>query len=126
MRRSRVIGIGLTAVVLIGVMALTGPRPETEMTGLIRRMGGACVQLEQWGLFGWVIVGQSYSVSDILDGDWHTPPSSNPPCEDVPEAAYLVRMPLEAAPDVYRLCGLADDWGCLEFTMIPLERTPAP
>lgn len=120
------IGVGLAIVALTIVMATTGPRPETEMTGLMRRLGGACLQLEQWGLFGWDIIGQTYSVSDVRDANWHSPPLTNPPCDTVPEAEYLIRMPLNARPDVYRICGLADDRACIEFTMTEFVGTPGP
>lgn len=103
---------------LIVVMATTGPRAGTETTGLITRTGGVCLQLEQWGLFGWVIVGQTYSEADASEGTWNTPPRASPPCEDVPEAEYAIMLPREASPDVYRLCGLADEAGCLTFSLV--------
>ena len=111
---------------VIVLMSITGPRPETESSGVITRAGGVCLQLERWGLFGWAIGGQTYSEADIANGDWHQPPSSNPPCEDAPEADYEVSLPPDAAPDVYRLCGLADERGCIEFTLLPAEATPGP
>jgi len=33
----------------------------------VTRSGGVCLQLEQWGLFGWVIRGQTYTESDLAD-----------------------------------------------------------
>ena len=107
-------------------MSLTGPRPETESSGLIARTGGVCLQLERWGMFGWVIGGQTYSETDVTNGVWHSQPSSNPPCEAAPEADYEIRLPPDAAPDVYRLCGLADERGCLEFILDPTVGSPGP
>ena len=127
MTRNRVIGIGLAAVAVILLMAVTGPRPPTQVTtATVTRTGGVCLQLEQWGLFGWVIRGQSHTASDTAEGVWHTPPSPNPPCEDAPIGEQEVRLPEGAAPDVYRVCGLADDLGCLEFGFSPAQAMPAP
>lgn len=115
----------MAAVILISLMSFTGPRPETESSGVITRTGGVCLQLERWGLFGWVIGGQTYSESDITSGNWHRPPSSSPPCEETPEAEHEISLPPDAASDVYRLCGLADERGCLEFILTP-EAAPEP
>jgi hypothetical protein len=116
----------LAAVAVILVMAFTGPNPETEVASSVTRNGGVCLQLEQWGLFGWVIRGQIYTESDLAEANWHTPASSNPPCERAPVAEQEVRLPDDAAPDVYRLCGLADDLGCLQFGFTPGEAGGAP
>jgi hypothetical protein len=120
------IGVGLAIAATTVVLASTGPRPEREMTGTINREGGACLQLERWGLFGWDIIGQTYSVTDVRDANWHSPPALNPPCDVVPEAIYKVRMPLDARPAVFRICGLADEKACLEFTMVEFVGTPGP
>lgn len=117
MKRGRLIGLGVLAVAAIVLMASNGPRPVAESSGVVSRLGGVCLQLERWGLFGWAIGGQAYTETDIADGDWHSPPSSSPPCEQVPEAEYVVTLPADAAPDVYRLCGLADERGCFEFRL---------
>jgi hypothetical protein len=124
--RLRVVVIALAAVAVILVMAFTGPSPETEVTSSVTRSGGVCLQLEQWGLFGWVIRGQTYTEPDLAEANWHTPASSNPPCERVAIAEQEVRLPDGAAPDVYRLCGLADDLGCLEFGFTPAEAGAEP
>jgi hypothetical protein len=124
--RSRLIGIAAAAAVLIAVMSFTGPRPQAQITGEITRAGGVCLQLERWGLFGWVIVGQTYSELDVAGAEWRTPPSSNPPCEESPEPEHPIRLPSNAAPDVYRICGLADELGCLEFTLVHPATAPEP
>ena len=127
MTRPRVIGIVVAAVAVISLMAFTGPRPDTEVSSpVITRTGGVCLQLEQWGLFGWVIRGQTYTGSDLAGANWRTPASSNPPCEEAPTAAQEVRLPDGAGPDVYRLCGLADDLGCLQFRFTPAEAVAVP
>ena len=77
--------------------------------------------MEQWGLFGWVIVGQSHTEADIEEANWHTPPSSSPPCQEVVDNERDISLPSDLGPDVYRLCGLADSLGCLEFTLAPAE-----
>ena len=121
MSRARVTGIAVTAIALIAVMSFTGPDPETDTSGPIVRRGGVCLQLEQWGLFGWVIVGQSHTEADIEEANWHTPPSSSPPCQEVVDNERDISLPSDLGPDVYRLCGLADSLGCLEFTLAPAE-----
>jgi hypothetical protein len=128
MTRLRVITVIAAAVVVVVFMAFTGPRPDTEVaTAIVARTGGVCLQLEQWGLFGWVIRGQTYTEADLSDANWRTPPASNPPCEDAaPTAEREVRLPDGAVPDVYRLCGLADDLGCLQFAFTPAEAAAAP
>lgn len=126
MTRLRIVVIALAAAAAILLMAFTGPSPETQVTSSVTRTGGVCLQLEQWGLFGWVIRGQVYTESDLADSDWHTPASSNPPCEHAPISEQEVRLPEGAAPDVYRLCGLADDLGCLQFGFTPAEAAAAP
>jgi hypothetical protein len=124
--RLRIVVIAVAAAAVILLMAFTGPNPETQVTSSVTRTGGVCLQLEQWGIFGWVIRGQVYTGSDLADSDWHTPASSNPPCEQAPIAEQEVSLPEGAAPDVYRLCGLADDLGCLQFGFTPAEAAGAP
>jgi hypothetical protein len=121
-----VVAVLVAAAAVIPVMAFTGPRPETEISSpMITRSGGVCLQLEQWGLFGWVIRGQTYTESDLVEANWRTPPSSDPPCEQVPTAEQAVRLPEDAPSDVYRLCGLADDLGCVSFGLTA-RAAPAP
>lgn len=120
MTRSKLIGIALAVAAVVAVMAFTGPNPETRVsTAVVTRDGGVCLQLEQWGMFGWVIRGQTYTASDVAGGNWHTRASTNPPCESVDPARQEVRLPDAAAPDVYRLCGLADELGCVQFRFTP-------
>lgn len=77
-------------------------------------------------MFGWVIVGQTYTESDLIDAIWHTPPSPIPSCQQAPEEEYVVRLPSDAVPDVYRLCGLVDELGCLEFRLTSAEAVGTP
>jgi hypothetical protein len=62
---------------------------------------------------GWRTVGQTHTVQDIRRSVWR-PTVPDPPCAPVPERDYLVRV-FSEPPGIYRLCGLADDNGCLEF-----------
>jgi hypothetical protein len=117
MSRARVVGIAIAATVLLIVMWSTGPRPAIESSGLITRTGGVCLQLEQWGVFGWVIRGQSFTETDVEEANWHTPPSTSPPCQEVDPEDREVKLPADAVPDVYRVCGLADDLGCIELRL---------
>ena len=118
MDRLRITTGAVIAVVVATVfLSSTGPRPEDTETGLFRRRGGACLELERWDLFGWKTIGQTYTVTDVRSATWHKP-VEDPPCTEPPETEYLVRMPLDADPDVYRLCGLVDDEPCMEFRMI--------
>lgn len=117
-------GLALVVALLV-VLATTGPRPETEISGSIRRFGGVCLQLERWDLFGWSVIGQTHTVSDTQNGIWHKA-SDRPPCAFVPEQTYLVRMPVEAPNDSYRICGLADEQACVEFRRVPFDRSPGP
>lgn len=110
---------------LIVLLAATGPNPETIMSGNIRRFGGVCLQLEQWRLFGWGVVGQTHTVREATSGVWRST-QDDPPCADVPDQTYLVRAPFDAPNGVYRVCGLADDQGCIEFRKVPFEGTPGP
>jgi hypothetical protein len=124
--RLRIVVTALAAAAVVLLMAFTGPNPETQVTSTVTRTGGVCLQLEQWGLFGWVIRGQVYTESDLANSDWHTPASSSPPCEQAPIAEQEVRLPASADPDVYRVCGLADDLGCLQFGFTPAGAGVAP
>jgi hypothetical protein len=112
------IAVGVAIVILTIVMASTGPEPEAEMTGSIPRLGGVCLQLERWGLFGWDIIGQTYTTADQESASWRNPPRANPACEIVPEDEYLITLPANSPTDVYRVCGLADERPCLEFTLL--------
>ncbi len=118
MSRSKLIIVGILIVGLVVVMATTGPRPEVEASGSVAREGGVCLQLEQWGLFGWVIVGQTYTQTDVTEGNWHTPPASNPDCEQVANADYEITLPSPSPSDVYRICGLDDNQPCLDFNLV--------
>lgn len=114
-------GLAGALIVLFGA---TGPRIEAEASGPIRRTGGACLQLERWGLFGWSVVGQAYGVADIRSGVWH-PPLDAPPCDrSVPRQSYMVRQPVDAPLGKYRICGLDDDGSCLEFRRVEFDPGP--
>ncbi len=124
-RRGPLIVLAALALSLLVVLALVGPQPDRTVSGVIRRRGGVCLELEKWGLLGWTVIGQSYTVSDIGTGTWH-PPVEEPPCTSIPEALYLIRLPFDAPSGVYRICGLADDQGCTEFRRVPFVGTPGP
>lgn len=112
-RKGLVLGIAGLTVGITVVLALTGPQVEGEVAGSVRRSGGVCLQLERWGLFGWKVVGQSHNVSDMQSSAW-VAPVAEPPCDEVEERDWLVRV-FDRPPGIYRLCGLADDNGCVEF-----------
>ena len=76
-------------------------------------------------LFGWRVIGQTYTVADIQNGVWH-PEVEDPPCADVREATYLIRPPFDAPEGAYRICPLLDTEPCIEFTKVPFEGTPGP
>lgn len=117
-RRALVLAVAGLAGALIVFLGSTGPQIEAEASGPIRRTGGACLQLERWGLFGWDIVGQAYGVGDLRDGRWHEA-RQPPPChESAPRQTYMVRPPAEAPNGKYRICGLDDDEVCLEFRRV--------
>ena len=120
-----IIGIGIGAISLLILLAFTGPNPDEELTSIFRRMGGPCLELEQWGLFGWVTVGQTHTLTGTTNGEWH-PPQPNPPCQDVDDSLVLVRMPLDASPDSYRICGLSDDRACITFDLVRFVGTAGP
>ena len=124
-RLKKILAGSALVVALLVVLATTGPRPETEISGSIRRFGGVCLQLERWDLFGWRVIGQTHTVSDTQNGVWHKA-SDRPPCAAVPNQTYLVRMPFEAPNDTYRICGLADEQPCVEFSRVPFVGSPGP
>lgn len=120
MRRLKLFaGSAIAVTAFLVLMALTGPRPDAEITGILRRAGGACLELEKWGLFGWRSTHQSYSVTDVVNAEWHQPPVDEPPCISVDEATYQIRLPLDSKPGVYRICGLDDERACDEFRLVP-------
>jgi hypothetical protein len=117
-------GVGLLALVVL--LYSTGPNPETEFSGSIRRMGGPCLTLDQWGLFGWTTIGQTASMTQATTGKWQLP-SDDLGCDDVDDSLILVRMPIGSRPDAYRICGIADDTACLTLQLVPFESTgPGP
>ena len=121
--RGRLVALAALTAGLIGLLALTGPNPDLEVSGTVRRFGGVCLELERWNLFGWRLVGQTHSVSDMQNGVWH-PASNDPPCVDVEHREYLVRPPFDAPDGTYRLCGVVDDEPCVEFRRVPFRGTP--
>ncbi len=122
-RRARLLaGLAAGALALLILLSSTGPTGDTEVSGNVRRLGGPCLELEQWGLFGWVTIGQTTSVTQLTTGNWQEP-IENPSCPEVPESLFLVRLPIGAIPDTYRICGLADDRACLTVELVPFEST---
>lgn len=119
-RYKLMVGAAIAIGALLIVAAMTGPNPDEERTSNFRRLGGPCLQLEQWGLFGWTVIGQTHSLTQTTNGNWQ-PPSDDPPCQDIDDSLILVRMPLDASLDAYRLCGSADDRACLTFTLVEFE-----
>lgn len=114
------------AIALAGLfllLSLTGPSPDEEVSGSVRRKGGVCLTLDRWGLFGWRSEGETRTVSDIQQGLWQTP-IKPPPCQDVPIQTYLIRLPLDAADGVYRVCGLADESPCITVRKVPFDPGP--
>ncbi|CAN5739933.1 hypothetical protein BH23ACT4_BH23ACT4_04020 [soil metagenome] len=125
-RSKLILGVAIAVTALFVVAAMTGPNPEEERTANFRRLGGPCLQLEQWSLFGWTVIGQTHSLTQTTNGNWQ-PPTDDPPCQDLDESLILVRMPLDAANDAYRLCGTADDRACLTFNLVEFVSTgPGP
>lgn len=121
-RTPLLIGLGVGILALLIVLASTGPTGDSEISGNVRRLGKPCLELEQWGLFGWVTIGQTTSVTQLTTGDWQSP-VEDPSCPDVAESLFLVRLPIDARPDTYRICGLADDRACLTVELVPFEST---
>lgn len=121
-RYKLIVGAAIAIVALLVVAAMTGPNPDEERTANFRRLGGPCLQLERWGLFGWTVIGHTHSLTQTTNGNWQ-PPTDDPPCQDLDDSLILVRMPLDASPDVYRLCGIADDRACFTFHLIEFVST---
>lgn len=115
-RGRRLLAVAGFAAGLAVLLALTAPRVDQEVDAAIRRTGGVCLELERWTLLGWTTVGQTHSVQDMRRSQWR-PALADPPCASVPERDYLVRVFAEP-PGIYRLCGLADDNGCLRFRRV--------
>ena len=122
-RRALAAAVAALSVGVFAVLALTGPRPDIEVSGTIRRAGGVCLELSRWSLLGWSVVGQTRSISDIQDGNWRNP-MPDPDCAEIPEREYLVRI-FNQPYGTYRMCGLADDAGCVVFRRVPFTR-PGP
>lgn len=107
------------------LLATTGPNPDELASGTIRRFGGVCLELERWQLFGWGVVGQTYTVADTQNGIWHKA-IDDPPCAAIPHGTWLIRPPFDGPNGAYRICPLADTEPCLEFTRVPFEGSPGP
>ena len=119
-------GAGIGVVALFALLAVTGPNPETEMSYTIHRMGGPCLQLEKWGLFGWDVIGHTSRLTQVTEGDWQRPGVESD-CQDIDDRLILVRLPPDATPGSYRICGLADDLPCMTVRAVPFEGTgPGP
>lgn len=112
-RKGLVLAVAGLAVGFVVLLAMTGPTVEQEVISSVRRSGGVCLELERWTLMGWSVVGQTHTVRDMQSSSWLSP-RDDPPCARVPERDYLVRV-FEQPPGVYRLCGLADENGCVQF-----------
>lgn len=120
------LGLAFGAVALLVLLSTTGPNPDETFTGNIRRLGGPCLTLERWGLFGWRTIGQTETVTQTISGDWQEP-SDDLGCSDVEDSLILIRMPPDAALDAYRICGVADDRACLTFRLTSFESSgPGP
>lgn len=114
------IGAGVGLLALLILLSSTGPNPDTEFTGRVRRLGGPCLTLEQWGLFGWATIGQTTTLTQATTGKWQNL-SDGLECNDVDDSLILVRMPIGAKPGVYRICGVADDEACTTLHLVPFE-----
>ena len=112
-RRRRVLAAAGLAVGLAVILAVTAPPVDQEIDAAVRRAGGVCLELQRWTLFGWSTVGQTHTVDHIRKSNWRRA-VPDPPCVLVAEREYLVRVFTEP-PGIYRLCGLADDNGCIQF-----------
>ncbi|HEX6221265.1 MAG TPA: hypothetical protein VF115_09240 [Acidimicrobiia bacterium] len=111
--RHRVLAAAGLAAGLVVILAVTAPPVDEEIDAAVQRAGGVCLELQRWTIFGWSTVGQTHTVGHIRKSNWR-PAVPDPPCAQVPERDYLVRVFTEPA-GIYRLCGLADDNGCVEF-----------
>jgi hypothetical protein len=112
-RGRRVMAVAGLVAGLALILAVTGPPVDEEIDAAVQRTGGVCLELERWTLFGWNRVGHTHTVEDIRKSNWR-PATPDPPCAEVPEREYLVRVFTEP-PGVYRLCGLDDDNDCIRF-----------
>lgn len=115
-RNGVILAVAGLAAGLLALLLLTAPSVSGEVGGVVRRVGGVCLQLERWTPFGWRVVGQTHSVDDAKGSVWRTP-VARPECADVPERQYMVRV-FDRPPGIYRLCGLADDGACLTFRRV--------
>ena len=116
-RKGLFLAVAGLAVALVVLLSSTGPRPDQEISGSVRRNGGVCLELEHWSLLGWTVVGQTHTVEDMQNSIWR-PAQEDPPCASVPERQYLVRV-FDRPPGIYRVCGLADEHPCVEFRRVP-------
>ena len=115
-RRGRLLAVVALLGGFLFVLALTGPPVEMEVTSVVRRTGGVCLELERWSLLGWRVVGQTHTVDAMQGGVWQAP-GADPQCAVVEERAYLVRV-FDQPTGIYRLCGLADDRACVQFRRV--------
>ncbi len=123
-RATRRLLAGAVAIAgLFLLLSLTGPNPDEEASGSVHRLGGACLTLQEWGLFGWTVVGETYTIADAQNGRWHIP-TKPPPCQDVPVQTYLIRLPFDGPEGTYRICGLADDEPCVNVRRVPFDPGP--
>lgn len=115
-RKGLILAVAGFVAGFVAFLAITTPSVDQEVVSSVRRTGGVCLELERWTLVGWRVVGQTHSVRDMQSSSWQRP-VPDPPCADVPERAYLVRV-FEQRPGIYQLCGLADENGCVQFRRV--------
>lgn len=115
-RKGLLFAVAALAAGVAVFLGVTGPYFDEEVDSSLRRRGGVCLELERWTLLGWSTVGQTHSVRDMQSSTWR-PPVDDPPCVEVPERNYLVRV-FAQPPGIYRMCGLADDNACVQFRRV--------
>lgn len=119
-RKRIVIGSLLGVVALLALLAFTGPSADREISGVVQRTGGPCLNLERWGLFGWTSIGNTNSLPQATRGEWDAV-DTEAACNDITDSVVLVRMPTDTEPGVYRICGTADALPCLTVRVVPFE-----
>ncbi len=119
-RKRIVIGSLFGVVALLALLAFTGPTTDREISGVVQRLGGPCLTLERWGLFGWAPIGRTTDLPQATRGVWRDF-ENQAACEDIVDSVILLRMPIGVEPGVYRICGTADDLACLIVRVVPFE-----
>ena len=119
-RKRIVIGSLFGIVAFVALLSSTGPTTDREISGVVQRMGGPCLTLERWGLFGWVSIGRTNDLPQATRGLW-ADFDEEAECEDIADSVILLRMPIGVEPGVYRICATADDFPCLIVRVVPFE-----